>query len=81
MHAITHVGDALGHTRDHSLLAADRDTCVECALLAASPNALTSTHPAEPLAARAEERPELAPASFTPAFSSYYLSRAPPSLR
>lgn len=80
MHALTHLGDALGHTRDHSLLAADREACVECALLVASASALTSTHSAEPIAAGAAERPELPPASFAPAFSPYYLSRAPPSL-
>jgi hypothetical protein len=80
MHALTHVGEALGHTRDHSLLAADREACVECALLAASGSALTGAQASVVVAAAAEERPQPAPATFAPAFSSYYLSRAPPSL-
>jgi hypothetical protein len=79
MHSLAHLGEALGHTRDHSLVAADREACVECALLAASANALTSTHAAEPLALAPEQRQDLPPASFAPAFFSHYLSRAPPS--
>ena len=81
MHSLAHLGEALGHTRDHSLVAADREACVECALLAASANALTSTRAAEPLAVAPEQRPDLPPASFAPAFFSRYLSRAPPSSR
>jgi len=79
MHSLAHLGEALGHTRDHSLVAADREACVECTLLAAGANALTSTHAAEAFAAASEQRPDLPPASFAPAFFSNYLSRAPPS--
>jgi hypothetical protein len=80
MHALTHVGDALGHTRDHSLLAGDGERCVECALLGSSANALSSADVCAPVTPASEQQPRSTPASFAPAFHSYYQSRAPPSL-
>jgi hypothetical protein len=81
MHALTHVGDALGHTRDHSLLAADAERCIECTLLASSAKALPGADPRGVVAPPSEQQPQSKPASFTPAFFSYYRSRAPPLLR
>jgi hypothetical protein len=79
MHALTHIGDALGHTRNHSLLA-DQERCAECALLAASSNAIGGSEARAAIPATADERPQFKPASFVPAFASHYQSRAPPSL-
>lgn len=79
MHALTHVGDALGHTRDHSLLAADSERCLECALLASSANALPGADACALAAPASEQQLQSKPVSFTPAFFSYYQSRAPPS--
>ena len=80
MHALSHLGDALAHTRDHSLIAADGERCVECALLASSANALPASGLGEFIAPASEQAPQSEPASFAPAFASYYQSRAPPPL-
>ena len=80
MHALSHLRDALAHTRDHSLVAADGERCVECALLASSANALPASALVEFVAPASEQAPQSTPVSFAPAFASYYRSRAPPSL-
>jgi hypothetical protein len=80
MHALTHLG-RLANSSDPSLVVPGDDPCVECVLLAAGANALSNAHHVGGVALPAEEHPQLAPATITPAFSSHYLSRAPPELR
>jgi hypothetical protein len=79
-HALEHVGEALGHSRDHSLVVPSSEACAECTLLASGANALAGG--ANDLAATlpAQERPQAAPVSITPAFFSFYQTRAPPPL-
>jgi hypothetical protein len=80
VHKLGHVGERLSHSRDQSLVVPNDEPCAECLLLASGASALAhSTHDAA-IALAAQERPQFAPVTVTPAFSSYYLSRAPPRL-
>lgn len=79
MHALSHFG-RLGHSSEPSLVVPGDDPCAECVLLAAGANALSDAQSATVVALPAEELPQLAPATITPAFSSHYQSRAPPEL-
>jgi len=80
MHKLSHVGERLGHTRDHSLVVPNDEPCAECLLLASGANAAAGSTDDATLGLPAQERPQFPPVSVTPAFSSYYLSRAPPAL-
>ena len=80
VHKLGHVGERLSHSRDHSLVVPNDEPCAECVLLASGASALADSSEAVAIALAAQERPQFAPASVTPAFSSYYLSRAPPRL-
>ncbi|MDQ2961888.1 MAG: hypothetical protein M3R31_01835 [Pseudomonadota bacterium] len=80
LHALNHVGQALGHSRDHSLAVPSDEACAECTLLAPGANALAGGGAETTVTLAAQERPQPAPVSVTPAFSSYYQSRAPPAL-
>jgi hypothetical protein len=80
LHALSHVREALGHSRDHSLVAPSDAACAECTLLAGGANALVGGGDDIAVTLAAQERPQLAPVSVTPAFSSYYQTRAPPTL-
>jgi hypothetical protein len=80
LHALSHVGEALGHSRDHSLVAPSDAACAECTLLAGGANALAGGGDDIAVTLAAQERLQPAPVSVTPAFSSYYQTRAPPTL-
>jgi PhoPQ-activated pathogenicity-related protein len=80
LHALSHVREALGHSRDHSLLAPSDAACAECMLLAGSANAIAGDIDQATVTLAAQEHALSAPASVTPAFSSYYQTRAPPAL-
>ena len=80
LHALSHVREALGHSRDHSLLAPSDAACAECTLLAGSANAIAGDIGEAAVTLAALEHALAAPASVTPAFSSYYQTRAPPTL-
>jgi hypothetical protein len=80
LHALTHVGEALGHSPDHSLLVPNDEPCAECTLLAAGASALASAADAGAAALAFQERPQPAPVSNTPAFSSCTRIRGPPVL-
>ena len=80
VHKLGHVGEGLSHSRDHSLVAPNDEPCAECLLLASGASALADSTSDGAVALAPQERPVLTPASITPAFSSYYLSRAPPRL-
>jgi hypothetical protein len=80
LHALSHVREALGHSRDHSLLAPSDAACAECTLLAGSANAIAGDIGEAAVTLAAQEHALAAPASVTPAFSSYYQTRAPPAL-
>jgi len=80
LHALEHVREALGHSRDHSLTAPSDAACAECRLLAGSANAIAGDIGEVVVTLAAQEHPLSAPVSVTPAFSSYYQTRAPPAL-
>jgi hypothetical protein len=80
LHALGHVGEALGHSRDHSLVVPSNEACAECTLLASGANALAGGGDDIAVTLAAQDQPQSAPVSVTPAFSSYYQSRAPPVL-
>ena len=80
LHAFEHVREALGHSRDHSLVAPSDAACAECRLLAGSANAIAGDIGEAAIMLVAQERALSAPVSVTPAFSSYYQTRAPPTL-
>jgi len=80
LHALEHVREALSHSRDHSLVAPSDAACAECTLLAGGANALAGGGDDIAATLAAQERPQPAPVSVTPAFSSYYQTRAPPVL-
>ena len=80
LHALGHVREALGHSRDQSLVAPSDGACAECTLLAGGTNALAGSGDDIAVTLAAQERPQPAPVSVTPAFSSYYQTRAPPAL-
>ena len=80
LHALSHVGEALAHSRDHSLVAPSAAACAECTLLAGGANALAGGGDDIAVTLAAQERPQPTPVSATPAFSSYYQTRAPPAL-
>ena len=80
LHALSHVGEALAHSRDHSLVAPSDAACAECTLLAGGANALAGGGDDIAVTLAAQERPQPTPVSATPAFSSYYQTRAPPAL-
>jgi hypothetical protein len=79
LHALEHVREALGHSRDHSLVAPSDAACAECRLLAGSANAIAGDIGEVVVTFVAQEHALSAPVSVTPAFSSYYQSRAPPA--
>ena len=80
LHALSHVGEALGHSRDHSLVAPNDQACAQCTLLAGGANALAGGGDDIAVTLAAQEHTLSAPVSVTPAFSSYYQTRAPPIL-
>jgi hypothetical protein len=80
VHKLGHVGEWLSHLRDQSLVVPNDEPCAECLLLASGANALADSTSDATVALAAQERPQFAPVTVTPAFSSYYLSRAPPHL-
>ena len=80
LHALSHVGETLGHSRDHSLVVPSGEPCLECTLLATGANALAGAVDGGAIALAAQERPQPTPVSITPAFSFYYQTRAPPTL-
>jgi hypothetical protein len=79
LHALEHVREALGHSRHHSLVAPSDAACAECRLLAGSGNAIAGDSGEAAVTLVAQERARSAPVSVTPAFSSYYQTRAPPA--
>jgi hypothetical protein len=79
-HALQHVGEALRHSHDHSLVAPNDGACVECTLLAGASSAIAGDSAEAEATAPAQEIAPAAPVSVTPAFSSYYQTRAPPAL-
>jgi hypothetical protein len=79
-HALEHVGEALGHSRDHSLVVPSSEACAECVLLASGVNALAGGADEIAVTLPAQERTQAAPVSITPAFFSFYQTRAPPPL-
>ncbi len=80
VHALEHVREALGQSRNHSLVAPSDAACAECRLLAGSGNAIAGDIGEVVVTFVAQEHALSAPASATPAFSFYYLTRAPPTL-
>jgi hypothetical protein len=80
VHKLGHIGERLSHSRDHSLVAPNDEPCAECLLLASGASALADSTDETAVALAAQDKPQFAPVSVTPAFSSYYLSRAPPRL-
>jgi len=80
VHKLGHIGERLSHLRDASLVVPNDEPCAECVLLASGASALADSTLDAAVAPAAQERTRLAPVSITPAFSSYYLSRAPPLL-
>src|SRR5438105_7217075 len=80
VHALEHVRDMLAHTPDHSLVSPSDEACAVCALFAGGANGLAGTADVIAVTFATHERLQSAPVSVTPAFSSYYQSRAPPSL-
>jgi hypothetical protein len=80
LHALEHVREALSHSRDHSLVAPSDGACVECMLVAGSANAIAGDIGEVDVALVAQEPALSAPVSVTPAFFSYYQTRAPPTL-
>jgi hypothetical protein len=80
VHALEHVRESLAHSRDHSLVAPNDEPCAVCLLLASGASALADSTDEGAVTLPAQERPQSAPVSFTPAFSSYYQSRGPPAL-
>jgi hypothetical protein len=79
LHVLGHVREALAHSRDHSLVAPS-DACAECTLLAGGANAIAGDIGEAVVTLAAQEHALSAPVSVTPAFSSYYQTRAPPTL-
>ena len=80
VHKLGHVGDWLKHAHQQSLFTPSDEPCAECALLASGAHALSGLAVEAPIALAPQERSQFVPASFQPAFHSYYLSRAPPVL-
>lgn len=80
LHALQHIGEALGHSRDHSLVAPSDQACAECTLLAGGANAIAGDSGEAVVTLAAQEHALSTPVSITPAFSSYYHSRVPPTL-
>ena len=80
LHAFEHVREAIGHSRDHSLVAPSDQACAECTLLAGGANAIAGDIGEAVVTLAAQEQPQPAPVSVTPAFFSYYQTRAPPAL-
>jgi hypothetical protein len=80
LHALEHVREALGHTRDHSLVVPGDDACAVCTFFASGANAIAGDVGEAALTLAAHERAPSTPVSVTPAFSSYYQTRAPPAL-
>ena len=76
LHALSHVHKALSH----SLVTPSDAACAECTLLAGSANAIAGDIGEAAVTLAAQEHALSAPASVTPAFSSYYQTRAPPTL-
>jgi hypothetical protein len=81
LHALSHFGEALKQTTDHSLAAPADEPCPICALFAGGANAAADDVDVGTLAAVVEANPSSAPASIATPAPSYYSSRAPPSLR
>jgi hypothetical protein len=79
-HALQHIGEALRHSRDHSLVAPSDSGCVECTLLAGASSAVSGDSGEAKATAPAQEVTPAAPVPIAPAFFSYYESRAPPAL-
>jgi hypothetical protein len=80
LHALQHIGEALAHSRDHSLVAPSDQPCAECTLLAGGASAIADDSGQAVVTLAVQERSLFTPVSVTPAFSSYYHSRAPPTL-
>ena len=80
MHKLSHIGEWLDHARDRSLFVPNDEPCAECLLLASGANAVAGSAEDVTIALAVQERMQFLPVSFEPAFSSYYLSRAPPDL-
>jgi len=81
LHALTHFGEALKQTTDHSLVAPSDEPCPICTLFAGGANAAAGDVDVGALAGVVEANPFSAPASIATPAPSYYSSRAPPSLR
>lgn len=79
-HAFEHISDALGHSRDHSLVVPNDEACAVCAFFASGANAIAGPAREAEIAPATDERPFASGPSITPAFRSYYQSRAPPTL-
>ena len=80
VHKLGHVGEWFKHSQDRSLFTPNDEPCAECLLLASGANAVAGSLAEVPIALAPQEQTHLRPVSFEPAFSSYYLSRAPPYL-
>jgi hypothetical protein len=80
LHALEHIREALSHSRDHSLVAPSDGACVECMLVAGGASAIAGDIGELDIALATQERAFSAPVSVTPAFFSYYQTRAPPAL-
>ena len=79
-HALEHVRDSLSHTRDHSLVVPIDEACAICAFFASGANAIAGPADGATIPPATQERPSSTLSSVTPAFRSYYQSRAPPAL-
>jgi hypothetical protein len=80
LHALSHFGEALKQTTDHSLVAPSDEPCPICTLFAGGANAAAGDADVGALAVVVEGNPFSAPASIATPAPSYYSSRAPPSL-
>lgn len=79
VHKLGHVGEWLKHAHDRSIYTPNAEPCAECALIASGAHAAAGSPGEVPIALAPQERSHFVSVSFEPAFSSYYLSRAPPS--
>jgi hypothetical protein len=81
LHALQHIGEALSHTSDHSLVLPVDEPCPICTLFAGGANAAAGNADRATDATDAETLLSFAPASIATPAPSYYSSRAPPLLR
>jgi len=82
LHALEHDGERLARPHDAALLVPGADeVCAVCALFAGGANAIAGDNGEIEVRLPARERALPMPESLTPAFASYYQSRAPPSPR